>query len=61
MTQEEVITNKLLEKYKWINFVVGTHMLDKLCEEVYKSINDSRLDIVAPSIEGNMYCALYKR
>ena len=54
MTQEEVITNKLLEKYKWINFVVGTHMLDKLCEEVYKSINDSRLDIVAPSIEGNI-------
>ena len=43
-----------LEKYKWINFVVGTHMLDKLCEEVYKSINDSRLDIVAPSIEGNI-------
>ena len=54
MTQEEVIANKLLEKYKWVNFVVGTHMLDKINEEVYNAINDSRLDIVAPSIEGNI-------
>ena len=54
MTQEEVIANKLLEKYKWVNFVVGTHMLDKINEEVYKSINGSKLDIIAPSIEGNI-------
>ena len=54
MTQEEVIANKLLEKYKWVNFVVGTHMLDKINEEVYNAINGSKLDIIAPSIEGNI-------
>ncbi len=54
MTQEEVVTTKILEKYKWINFVVGTHKLDKICEEVYNSISGNKLDIVAPSIEGNI-------
>ena len=54
MTQEEVVTTKILEKYKWINFVVGTHKLDKICEEVYNSISGNKLDIIAPSIEGNI-------
>ena len=52
MTQEEVITNKLLDKYKWVNFVLGTHKIDELPNMIYNSYNDKKLNINAPSMEG---------
>ena len=30
MAQEEGVVNTILTKYKWVNFVFGTHNLDKL-------------------------------
>ena len=51
MTQEEVISNKLLEKYKWVNFSLGTHKINELPEMIYNSKN-KKLEINAPSMEG---------
>ncbi len=54
MAQEEHVCTEILEKYKWMNFVVGTHNLDKLCEHIYKTIYDTKLDIDVISCEGNI-------
>ena len=51
MTQEEVISNKLLDKYKWVNFSLGTHKINELPEMIYNSKN-KKLEINAPSMEG---------
>ncbi|MFA5696529.1 MAG: tRNA (N6-isopentenyl adenosine(37)-C2)-methylthiotransferase MiaB [Bacilli bacterium] len=52
MAQEEVVVDKILNKYKWLNFVLGTHNLHQL-PEVIRS--QQKLNINAPSIEGDIY------
>ena len=54
MTQEEVVAKEILDKYKWINFVLGTHKMEELCDVIYQSIEDKSLKIDAPSIEGSI-------
>lgn len=54
MTQEEIVTNKLLKEYKWMNFVLGTHKMEQLSEIIYQSLTNNKLLINAPSIEGDI-------
>ena len=54
MAQEEVVANEILNKYKWMNFVLGTHNIHTLAEIVYDSFKERKLKIEAPSIEGDI-------
>ncbi len=54
MTQEEVVANEIKEKYKWMDFVLGTHNIHKLGDIVASSFEERHLTIEAPSIEGDI-------
>lgn len=54
MTQEEVVANEIKEKYKWMDFVLGTHNIHKLGDVVASSFKERHLTIEAPSIEGDI-------
>ena len=54
MAQEEVVANEILSKYKWMDFVLGTHNINKLEEIVIDSFKNRHLKIEAPSIEGDI-------
>ncbi|MDD4831563.1 MAG: tRNA (N6-isopentenyl adenosine(37)-C2)-methylthiotransferase MiaB [Bacilli bacterium] len=54
MSQEEIVVNKIKDKYKWINFVFGTHNLHKLPEIIFNSINNNRQEIDVWSKEGDI-------
>ena len=54
MTQEEVVANEIQEKYRWMDFVLGTHNIHKLGDVVAGSFKERHLTIEAPSIEGDI-------
>ena len=54
MAQEEVVAETIKNKYKWMDFVLGTHNIHKLPEIVEKSFKERRLKIEAQSIEGDI-------
>ncbi len=54
MVQEEHVCEEILKKYKWIDFVVGTHNIEKVCDMVYESLNKHQLKIEVESNEGNI-------
>lgn len=54
MTQEEVVANEIKNKYKWMDFVLGTHNIHKLGDIVAGSFKERHLTIEAPSIEGDI-------
>lgn len=54
MTQEEVVANEIKEKYKWMDFALGTHNIHKLGDVVAGSFKERHLTIEAPSIEGDI-------
>ena len=54
MAQEEVVANEILNKYKWMDFVLGTHNIHKLPEIVEQSFKERKLKIEAQSIEGDI-------
>ena len=54
MAQEEVVANEILEKYKWMDFVLGTHNIHILPELVAESFIERKLKIEASSIEGDI-------
>ena len=54
MTQEEVVANEIKDKYKWMDFVLGTHNIHKLGDVVASSFKERHLTIEAPSIEGDI-------
>lgn len=54
MTQEEVVANEIKDKYKWMDFVLGTHNIHKLGDVVAGSFKERHLTIEAPSIEGDI-------
>lgn len=54
MAQEEVVAQEILKKYKWMDFVLGTHNIDQLSELVYNSLKEHTLTIEAPSCEGKV-------
>ena len=54
MSQEESVANEINQKYKWMDFVLGTHNIHKLGDIVINSFQDKKLKIEAPSIEGEI-------
>ena len=54
MAQEEITIERILTKYKWINFVLGTHKIDSLNEIIYNAFKNKKINIEAPSIEGDI-------
>lgn len=54
MTQEEVVASEIKEKYKWMDFVLGTHNIHKLGDIVANSFKEKHLTIEASSIEGDI-------
>ena len=54
MAQEEVVAQEILKKYKWMDFVLGTHNIEQLSELVYASLKKHELKIEAQSCEGKV-------
>ena len=54
MAQEEVVAEEIAKKYKWMDFVLGTHNIDKLDKIVYDSFLSKELKIEALSMEGDI-------
>ncbi len=54
MAQEEGVIEEILNKYRFLNFVFGTHNLDELPNLVMKSLDGSKLNIDVRSIEGDI-------
>ena len=54
MAQEEGVIEEILKKYRFLNFVFGTHNLDDLPELLSKSFDGTRLNIDVKSIEGDI-------
>ena len=54
MAQEEVVVNKILSEYKWMDFVFGTHNLHKLPQVLEKSIKEHKLNVEVLSCEGDI-------
>ena len=52
MAQEEVIIDEILSKYKWIDFVFGTHNIYDLPNIIEKAKNKQEIDVF--SIEGDV-------
>ena len=54
MAQEEGVIKEILSKYRFLNFVFGTHNLDELPTLVEKGFEGSKLNIDVKSIEGDI-------
>lgn len=55
MPQEESVIENILNKYKWLNFVFGTHNINELLNILHKSIVSKEQQIEVNSCEGNVY------
>ena len=54
MAQEEVVVNEILKKYKYVDFVCGTHNLDNLLTLVEQKIETNNRQIEVLSYEGDV-------
>jgi len=54
MAQEEGVAKDLLAKYKWLDFVIGTHNLHELPKVLNKSLAEKKLNINVWSHEGEV-------
>ena len=54
MAQEEGVISEILQKYRFLNFVFGTHNLDDLPKLVDEGLNGSKLNIDVLSVEGDI-------
>lgn len=52
MPQEETVAAKIIDKFKWVNFVLGTHNINNLPELLVKSIDERQIEVY--SIEGDI-------
>ncbi len=55
MPQEESVVENILNKYKWLNFVFGTHNINNLLEILNSCMNSKEPFIEVLSHEGNVY------
>ncbi len=51
MAQEEGVVNNLLEKYSYLNFVIGTHNIFELPDVLIKSIEEGKIQVEVYSRE----------
>ena len=54
MAQEEVVVNEILSKYKYVDFVCGTHNLDNLLSIIDKKIQTNNMQVEVLSYEGDI-------
>ena len=54
MAQEVGVVEEILKKYRFVNFVFGTHNLDSLPKLLYESFNNKKTNIEVYSIEGDI-------
>ena len=54
MAQEEGVVKEILEKYKWVNFVFGTHNLHRLPYLLNENLKSNKSEIEVFSHEGNI-------
>ena len=54
MAQEEVVVNEILKKYRYVDFVCGTHNLDNLLNIILKEIETNNQQIEVLSYEGDI-------
>ena len=54
MAQEESVVQDILNHYKWMDFVFGTHNLDRLPDVLYNSILKKKLEVEVYSCEGDL-------
>ena len=54
MAQEKSVIDEILENYKYINFVIGTHNLYELPQVIDKAVHDGLLQIEVYSREGDL-------
>ena len=54
MAQEESVVNEIMSKYKYVDFVFGTHNLDNMVNVINNSIKTGKQNVEVYSIEGNI-------
>lgn len=54
MAQEEVVVDEILEKYKWMDVVFGTHNIHLLPSILKQAIDTQKLNVDVVSIEGEV-------
>ena len=54
MAQEEVVVDEILKKYKYIDFVCGTHNLDNLLSIIKNKIDTNNMQVEVLSYEGDI-------
>lgn len=54
MSQEESVVERIISKYKWMDFVFGTHNIHKLPEIIKEHIRNKKLEVNVWSNEGNV-------
>ena len=55
MAQEEVVVDEILNKYKWLDIVFGTHNIHNLPNILATSLAKKELEIEVLSVEGDVY------
>ena len=54
MSQEESVVDEIINKYKWMDFVFGTHNIYKLPEILKEHMKTEKLEVNVWSNEGNV-------
>ncbi len=54
MAQEEGVVDKIIEDYKFVNFVIGTHNIEHLPNIIDKAITENKQEIEVFSKEGDL-------
>ncbi len=54
MAQEEVVVNEILDKYRFLDLVFGTHNIHELPEILNKAIHNDKTEIDVKTIEGDI-------
>ena len=54
MAQEEIVVNKILDKYNWVDLVFGTHNIYDFPNILDKTIKSKKLEIDVLSVEGDV-------
>ena len=54
MSQEESVVNEIINKYKWMDFVFGTHNIHKLPSILMDHVKSNKLEVNVLSNEGNI-------
>ena len=54
MAQEKSVVDEIMEKYKYINFILGTHNLDKLLNVINDNLNTNKQQVEVLSYDGDV-------